>query len=266
MQIKEELIEELEKLGNCKCDVDKACGGLKEEVANLTRYLRTLLYPVVFNKRSGHDSIEEILNKIYNSLKKILLITDKVDLDLVYNTIISKLPMIKQMLDLDVEAAYEGDPAAKSKMEIMLSYPSFEALSIYRIAHEFYLLKATTIARMMSEYAHILTGIDIHPGATIGKSFFIDHGTGVVIGETTVIGNHVKIYQGVTLGAKSFVKDKDGHLIKGIKRHPNIEDNVIIYANATILGGETVIGEGAIIGGNMWITESVEKGRKVINK
>lgn len=144
---------------------------------------------------------------------------------------------IRRMLTLDITAAYEGDPAAKNVEEILLSYPSIEAISIYRLAHELFLLEVPLVPRIMTEYAHQLTGIDIHPGASIGSRFFIDHGTGVVIGETCVIGNSVKLYQGVTLGAKSFELDEQGNPIKGVKRHPNIEDNVVIYAGATILGG-----------------------------
>jgi len=180
-------------------------------------------------------------------------------------TFIAALPEIAAVLRTDVRAAYEGDPAAVSEEEVLLAYPAFEAISIYRLAHQLYLLKVPMLPRMMTEYAHQLTGIDIHPGATIGNRFFIDHGTGVVIGETCVIGNHVKLYQGVTLGAKSFENDENGNPIKGIKRHPNIGNDVVIYAHATILGGDTCIGDGCVIGGNVWLTESVEPGRTVYN-
>ncbi|HOA90416.1 MAG: serine O-acetyltransferase EpsC [Bacillota bacterium] len=180
--------------------------------------------------------------------------------------IICQLPEIKRLLDLDAEAAYKGDPAARNIDEVILAYPGFYAIFVHRVAHEFRKLGLDLMARIMSEYAHSKTGIDIHPGATIGESFFIDHGTGVVIGETTEIGKNVKIYQGVTLGALSFPKDHDGNIIKGQKRHPTIEDNVTIYAGATILGGNTVIGEGAVIGGNVWITESVPPHYKVVNR
>jgi len=147
--------------------------------------------------------------------------------------------------------------------EILLSYPSIEAVSTYRVAHELFDLGLPVVPRILTEHAHALTGIDIHPGATIGRHFFIDHGTGVVIGETTVIGDNVKLYQGVTLGARSFPKDEHGNPVKGIKRHPNIEDDVIIYAGATILGGDVTIGRGSVIGGNTWITKSVPAGSKV---
>ncbi len=180
--------------------------------------------------------------------------------------IINELPKIKGLLAQDVEAAYRGDPAAKSLDEIILAYPGFYAIFTYRVAHEFQKRNLELFARVMSEEAHSKTGIDIHPGALIGTGFFIDHGTGVVIGETTVIGNNVKMYQGVTLGALSFPKDVNGNIIRGKKRHPTIENDVTLYAGATILGGETVIGEGAVIGGNVWITESVPPGCKVINK
>lgn len=177
------------------------------------------------------------------------------------NAFINRLTAIRDILLLDAEAALAGDPAATSMEDIILSYPGFKALTIHRIAHEFYLMGVPLIPRMMSEYAHETTGIDIHPGASIGNSFFIDHGTGVVIGETTIIGDNVKIYQGVTLGALSVKKDE-----ANIKRHPTIENNVTIYAGATILGGDTVVGEDSIIGGNVWIVKSVDKGSKIYNK
>jgi len=173
--------------------------------------------------------------------------------------LLAQLPKIRQLLKGDVGAAFDGDPAAKSYEEIVISYPCIIAIATFRIAHELYLEQVPLIPRIMTECAHAKTGIDIHPGAKIGRNFFIDHGTGVVIGETTVIGNNVKIYQGATLGALSFPKDERGRIIKGGKRHPTIEDNVTIYAEATILG-DIVIGKGAIIGGNVWIKESVPPG------
>ncbi|MBI5604792.1 MAG: serine acetyltransferase [Deltaproteobacteria bacterium] len=175
------------------------------------------------------------------------------------------LPKTKALLQKDIQAAFEGDPAAKSLTEIIVSYPGFFAITIYRIAHALHGLGVPLLPRMMTEYAHSRTGIDIHPGASIGEHFFIDHGTGVVIGETTVIGDRVRIYQGVTLGALSLPRNA-GDLYRHKKRHPTIEDDVIIYANATILGGETIIGAGTIIGGNVWITESVPPDTKVILK
>ena len=179
--------------------------------------------------------------------------------------LIEALPEIREMLVEDVQAAFDGDPAATSLDEILLSYPGIEAIASYRIAHKLYTLEVPIIPRIISERAHSRTGIDIHPGARIGRRFFIDHGTGVVVGETSVIGSNVKIYQGVTLGALSPF-DKDGRPLVGKKRHPDIEDDVIIYANATILGGETVIGKGAVIGGNAWIISSVEPGKHVYKK
>ena len=173
--------------------------------------------------------------------------------------LLTRLPGIRQLLKGDVGAAFDGDPAAKSYEEIVLSYPCIIAIATYRIAHELYIKQVPLIPRIMTECAHAKTGIDIHPGAKIGKNFFIDHGTGVVIGETTVIGDNVKIYQGATLGALSFPKDERGNIIKGGKRHPTIKDNVTIYAEATILG-DVVIGKGAVIGGNVWIKQSVPPG------
>jgi len=170
---------------------------------------------------------------------------------------LSTLPEVRRMLSTDVEAAYEGDPAATDNEVIILSYPAIEAIAIQRLAHVLYRIGVPLIPRMMTEWAHSRTGIDIHPGAAIGSHFFIDHGTGVVIGETCVIGNHVKLYHGVTLGARSFPKDEEGRVIKGNKRHPNVEDNVTIYPNATILGGQTTIGEASTIGANVFLRKSV---------
>ncbi len=173
--------------------------------------------------------------------------------------LLSQLPQVRELLKSDVAAAFDGDPAAKSYEEIVISYPCIIAITTYRIAHELYLKEVPLIPRIMTECAHAKTGIDMHPGARIGKNFFIDHGTGVVVGETTVIGERVKIYQGATLGALSFPKDERGKIIKGGKRDPTIEDDVIIYAEATILGNVT-IGKGSVIGGNVWIKESVPEG------
>lgn len=181
-------------------------------------------------------------------------------------SILNKIPDIRNQLRFDVRAAFDGDPAAKNLDEIILSYPGIEAIAIHRVAHEIHLLNVPLIPRIMTEYAHSKTGIDIHPGATIGEHFFIDHGTGVVIGETTEIGNHVRIYQGVTLGALSVKKDASGNIERGKKRHPTIKDNVIIYAGATILGGNTVVGEHSIIGGSVWLTESVPPCTILFNK
>ncbi|HBE69877.1 MAG TPA: serine acetyltransferase [Planctomycetaceae bacterium] len=170
---------------------------------------------------------------------------------------LQQIPRLRQLLATDVEAAYDGDPAVSSRDEIIFCYPGLEAITIYRIANALVRLGVPFIPRMMTEWGHKETGIDIHPGATIGEYFFIDHGTGVVIGETCEIGSHVKIYQGVTLGALSFPTDASGQLIRGQKRHPTIEDRVVIYANATILGGKTVIGHDSVVGSSVWITSSV---------
>jgi serine O-acetyltransferase len=176
------------------------------------------------------------------------------------------LPEIHALLHEDIQAAYEGDPAARSTMEVVMSYPGLFAVAVHRIAHLLYCLDVPLIPRVMSEHAHSHTGIDIHPGAQIGPGFFIDHGTGVVIGETCVIGRRVKLYQGVTLGALSFEKDEHGNLVKGIKRHPQVDDNTVIYAGATILGGKTVIGHDSVIGGNVWLTHSVPPFSTVYNQ
>ncbi len=181
----------------------------------------------------------------------------------VVKELLEALPEIRSTLSSDIEAAYNGDPAAVSTDEVILSYPCVMAITTYRLAHELYIRCVPLIPRIMSEHMHSLTGIDIHPGAKIGKSFFIDHGTGVVIGETAEIGENVKLYQGVTLGALSFPKDEKGNIIKGRKRHPTIGNNVVIYSGATLLGGDTVIGDNVVIGGNTWITTSVEAGTKI---
>ena len=173
------------------------------------------------------------------------------------------LPKVRSLVDTDVQAAFEGDPAATNTEEIILCYPGVHAITVHRLAHPLYRMGIPLLPRIMSEWAHQQTGVDIHPGANIGPFFFIDHGSGVVIGETTVIGEGVKIYQGVTLGALSFSRNPDGTLVKGGRRHPTVEDRATIYANATILGGETVIGKDAVVGGGAWITSSVAPGEKV---
>jgi serine O-acetyltransferase len=177
---------------------------------------------------------------------------------------LEQLPELRKILALDVEAAHAGDPAVKTLDEIIFCYPGLEAVTIYRLAHLLHELEVPLIPRMMTEWAHSKTGIDIHPGATIGHHFFIDHGTGVVIGETCEIGNHVKLYQGVTLGALSFATDGEGNLVRGQKRHPTIQDHVVIYANATVLGGTTVIGHHSVIGSSVWLTRSLEPHTTVV--
>ena len=239
---------------------------LRSQMIRLLELLRSILYPDVFDElEEEHTAADletmsrqqrlEVLRRVYQEPPKYEEVAD---------ALFAKLPAIRETLETDIQAGYEGDPAATCPEEVMLAYPAFEAISIFRIAHELYLLKVPMLPRMMTEYAHSLTGIDIHPSATIGPYFFIDHGTGVVIGETTVIGEHVKLYQGVTLGAKSFAVQADGTLVKGNKRHPNIGNNVVIYAGATILGGNTYIGDNCVIGGNVWLTHSVEPGKRVL--
>ena len=177
---------------------------------------------------------------------------------------LEQLPELRRVLATDVQAAYDGDPACKNLDEVIFCYPGLQAITVFRLAHLLYELQIPFIPRMMAEWAHKNTGIDIHPGATIGTHFFIDHGTGVVIGQTCEIGNHVKIYQGVTLGALSFPTDGNGDLVRDQKRHPTIEDRVVIYANATVLGGRTVLGHDAVIGSNVWLTSSVDPNTTVL--
>ena len=240
----------------------------RDSVCRLLNCARTVIYPDLFGEGDSADLSEKAKDELFMLLQEVIpQVQDESDKRVpgeIAEDFLKQLPVVRQMLETDLVAAYEGDPAARSVEEIMLAYPAFEAISIYRIAHVFYELGIHTIPRMMTEYAHRQTGIDIHPGATIGRYFFIDHGTGVVIGETTTIGEHVKLYQGVTLGAKSFAVNADGSLVKGIKRHPDVGNNVVIYAGATILGGNTNIGDNCVIGGNVWLTHSVAAGSRVL--
>ncbi|MBI4527294.1 MAG: serine acetyltransferase [Deltaproteobacteria bacterium] len=218
------------------------------------RYAATLSFSLIqnacrFEKGGKESSDHNSAEKAFEAVRRL----------------IEEFPEIHSMLMADLQAAYEGDPAARSVEEVVISYPFVEAIATHRIAHSFYASGVPFLPRMMSERAHSNTGIDIHPGAKIGKGFFIDHGTGVVIGETTVIGEQVKMYQGVTLGALSFASDEHGQPIKGVKRHPNIEDHVILYAQATILGGQTTVGHHSVIGGNVWLTKSVPPYSKIYN-
>ena len=243
----------------------------RKEVISIIKNVQALMFPEYFSTADASTSGElDMLDKTFFMIKREIsasgFLCDCIefsDTESLAYEIINKIPQIKKMLIKDAQAIYEGDPAAKSPEEVILSYPGFYAISIYRIAHEFYEKNIPYIPRLMTEYAHEKTGIDIHAGAKIGEYFCIDHGTGIVIGETCTIGNHVKIYQGVTLGAKSFELDENGNPVKGIKRHPDIEDNCVIYANATILGGNTKIRKGAVIGANVWVTSSVEAGTVV---
>jgi len=258
--------------------------GLKNRIIRFIGLVRTAMYPHIYQEEiSRPESLESAVSAALAQAGALLYgmccdvqsdcttdpaMTEEDCRAKASETVLSfmeSLPEIARILATDIRAAYEGDPAARSEEEIILAYPAFEAISIFRLAHELFRLKVPLIPRMMTEHAHHLTGIDIHPGATIGESFFIDHGTGVVIGETCRIGRGVKLYQGVTLGAKSFPVGEDGVLVKGIKRHPDIGDGVVIYAGATILGGDTVIGKNAVIGGNVWLTHSVPEGQVVYN-
>ena len=237
---------------------------LPQRIALIVKRGLALLHPCVYGELGSKGTTAEIATELE---KEVAMLMPGTDAKAVVAQFVARLPEVKRLVETDVQAAYEGDPAATSPMEVVMAYPGLYAVTIHRLAHELYNLKVPIIPRIMSELAHSKTGIDIHPGATIGERFFIDHGTGVVVGETTVIGKNVKLYQGVTLGAKSFQKDPEtGALVKGIKRHPNVEDNVVIYAGATILGGDTTIGHDSEIGGSVWLIESVPPNSRVYNK
>jgi len=248
----------------------------REAVEEISIDILNVLFPGYYEKQEisrGDISLyiwekivavyHSLTNEIAKSLKTIPALKEKSDEETAALAVqkmlafLGRISSVREKLTGDVEAAYEGDPAAKGFDEIILSYPGLFAIAMYRVAHELYNLDIPLIPRIMTEFAHRSTGIDMHPGAHIGDRFFIDHGTGVVIGETTLIGNNVRLYQGVTLGALSFKKDAHGRIVKGVKRHPTIEENVVIYARATILGGKMVIGSNSVIGGNVWLLESV---------
>ena len=237
---------------------------LPDRVELIVERSLALLHPCVYAELGSADPTPAIAAGLE---KEVRLLCHGRDAAEIVRAFVTALPEVKRLVETDVEAAYEGDPAAMSRMEVVMSYPGLYAVTVHRLAHVLYDLKVPIIPRIMSEMAHSKTGIDIHPGAEIGERFFIDHGTGVVIGETTVIGRNVKLYQGVTLGALSFDKDPvTGALVKGVKRHPNVEDNVVIYAGATILGGKTTIGHDSEIGGSVWLIESVPPNSRVYNK
>ena len=253
----------------------------KEEIIAIVEDLLKIVYPGYYRDRSykiyniKSNSTVTIEDVAYHLNKQILLalkytakeendvekLTEQAEKDTV--TFLKKIPDVRAMLETDLEAAFQGDPAAKYRDEIIMSYPGMFAITVNRLAHELFLLEVPLIPRIMTEYAHSITGIDIHPGATIGKYFFIDHGTGVVVGETTVIGDRVKIYQGVTLGALS---TRGGQKLRDVRRHPTIEDDVTIYSGASILGGETVVGKNSVIGSNVFITSSIPADTKVSMK
>lgn len=240
---------------------DKQFVGFTEIVKKFTESSVIYMFPGYFASDKNEDvGIEKLKGSLKNALTYVVE-NDK-SIQQLISQFVERLPYIYENIIGDIDAAYRGDPATINYDEIILTYPCFRAISAYRVAHELFEMGIQVLPRAISEYEHRLTGIDIHPGATIGRGFFIDHGTGVVIGETTIIGNNVTLYQNVTLGAKSFPHDDEGQLIKGIKRHPNIEDNVVIYAGATILGDIT-IGANSVIGGNTWITHSVPSNSKI---
>ncbi len=257
----------------------------RDEIIEVLRLLLELFYPGYFGRQDlTDDNLAYHVGATLHTLREKL--ERQVELCLCYGTesgehqapdvprcrhhgrsvageFLSRLPEMRRRLILDVQAAYDGDPAASNIDEVILAYPGLLAVTVYRVAHELHELGVPLMPRIMTEWAHALTGCDIHPGATIGDSFFIDHATGVVIGATTRIGDHVKLYQGVTLGALSMPRDAEGNLIRGTRRHPTLEDHVTIYANATVLGGETVIGKGSLLGGSVFITRSVPEGHRV---
>jgi serine O-acetyltransferase len=249
----------------------------KGAVGQICEGLLQILFPGFHDREAVHDgSLDELTASRLASV--IARLTDQVRKSVrignphkptgrtppIIRKFCQALPEVRDLLRTDIEAAFNGDPATLHREEIILSYPFIEAIAIQRLAHRLYVYGAPVVPRMMTEWAHSRTGIDIHPGASIGTHFFIDHGTGVVIGETCDIGNHVKLYHGVTLGARSFVKDESGHLVKGGKRHPDVEDHVTIYPNSTILGGETVIGANSTIGGNVFLIQSVAPNSLVV--
>jgi serine O-acetyltransferase len=247
----------------------------KPEIASLCHQLMQLLFPGYHDggpigklelSELTLDRVAGLAEDLRRVFQAVLAGKDDAGATATVGKLFNELPAIRAMLQTDVEAAYEGDPAARTRDEIILSYPFLEAIAVQRVAHFLYRHDIPLIPRMMTEWAHVQTGIDIHPGAGIGSHFFIDHGTGVVIGETCRIGAHVKLYHGVTLGARSFVKDDEGRIKKGGKRHPDVEDGVTIYPNATVLGGETVIGRNSTIGGNVFLMHSVPPNSLVYNE
>src|SRR5690242_11891999 len=279
------LKESLPALTERLVETYEECGGINHlghsplpsyrEVVEILADLREILYPGYGRRQNLHmgnvgyhvgDLVDSLHDRLTQQIARALrhdckareLETDfEAEGQLIAIRLLESLVDLRKVLAEDIQATYEGDPAAKNLDEIIFCYPGVAAITVFRIAHELHQLGVPLIPRMMTEYAHSKTGIDIHPGATVGRRFFIDHGTGVVIGETTHIGDGVKIYQGVTLGALSFPRDETGQIVRNAKRHPTIEDEVVIYANATILGGKTVIGHHSVIGSSAWITRSI---------
>lgn len=239
----------------------------RREVIILIKECQALMFPGYFRVSDHLEASHPLVESIYHRLIRLVKLAEgfgtgktPIDAESISKRFLDGIPGVKSLLCQDAMAIFQGDPAASSCEEVIICYPGFYALSVQRLAHTLYQMDLPLIPRVMTEYAHEKTGIDIHAGAKIGQRFCIDHGTGVVVGETTVIGNDVKLYQGVTLGAKSFPLDENGHPIKGIKRHPQIGDRVIIYANAVILGGDTQVGNDCVIGGNVWLTHSIPSG------
>lgn len=278
----------LQTLGNVKTKLEHLASTPLPDKASVIQVLDNLLeviYPGYFGRKDVDSSnieyhIGDLIDSIYARMTLEIYRSVHQQCDIATDRcehchqiaeeqaveLLRKLPQLRITLAEDVQAGYDGDPAAQSIEEVIFSYPATFAITIYRIAHELHLQNVPLLPRIMTEHAHSVTGIDIHPGATIGNAFFIDHGTGVVIGETTHIGNRVKLYQGVTLGALSFAMDEEGRMVRGKKRHPTIEDDVVIYAGATILGGDTTIGRGSVIGGNVWLTHSVPPSSSIQNR
>ncbi len=253
----------------------------RDAVVECVEALRSVFFPGYFGTPDLHDeslhyyigaTLDRVLRLLEDQVRRGIAFAEKHDFEtcghcaeraaVVTRAFLARLPIVRRLVASDVEAAYEGDPALKSRDEAIFSYPGIFAVTNQRLAHELHVLSVPLIPRMITEHAHSVTGVDIHPGAAIGEKLFIDHGTGVVVGETSIIGNRVRIYQGVTLGAKSFPLDEHGNPIKGIDRHPVVEDDVVIYAGATILGRVT-IGRGSSIGGNVWLTHGVPPGSRV---
>ena len=271
-------IDTINHLGHCPLPIYEAVIGVIED-------LKEILFPG-FRRREGlhlgnvlyhvgdlidglHDKLTvQISRALRHEAGRIEVDVCETDFDALGQAkaieFLEHIPDLRQALAMDVQAAYDGDPSVRGLDEIIFCYPGLEAITVYRLAHALYQMEIPLIPRMMSEWAHSKTGIDIHPGATIGSHFFIDHGTGVVIGQTCEIGNRVKLYHGVTLGALSFATDGDGNLVRGTKRHPTLEDGVVIYANATVLGGATVVGHDTVIGSSVWLTKSVEPHSTVV--
>ncbi|MCP4895911.1 MAG: serine acetyltransferase [bacterium] len=279
----EQVVEGVETRGNKMLHLSMNPLPQKREVIKIIRTCQEVLFPGYFGEQELYrgnfryhlgDRLYALARALRREVTKAFLMPSDEQMpsaaeaedragEVVFK-FMSELPSVLETVVDDVEAAYDGDPAASGPVEIIMAYPGFKAIYTYRIANVLYRLKVPLVPRIMTEFAHNETGVDIHPGARIGRHFFIDHGTGVVVGETTDIADRVKLYQGVTLGALSFPKDERGELIRGAKRHPTIEENVVIYAGATILGGDTVIGRDSVIGGNVWLVTSVEPDTRVV--